>query len=288
MARGVKPHLTHTPMVVILNFPAILELKVKLPYEQVRIPLRREENFRRLAPPSQNPVRSGPVTLNKQQCIELFRAVEKSGLDPRECELRNLVNKRWTRIIHTEARNHIDIACVSTVKAEPKYRILFDHSALYLFWVNIADQAVGWLELLSSVTEWASQLATRSIWKELAVNYGIPSASRASADNTPFTAPEREDIGKRLRQIPAQVKERFDLTDEQESHIEQKMDELIEASQRVGRKDWLVMVYGAAFSLIAADEVPPHVVQSIVSMIITGLAHFFGFGGPPPIISPPA
>lgn len=236
--------------------------------------------------------KSGKIRTCDPQQAAVHRVVhssEKSGLDPRECELRNLVNRRWTRIIHTEARNHIDIAYVSTVKAEPKYRILFDHSALYLFWVdNTLDQAVGWLELLSSVTEWASQLATRSIWKELAVDHGIPSASRASADNAPFTAPEREDIGKRLRQIPAQVKERFDLTDEQESHIEQKMDELIEASQRVGRKDWLVMVYGAAFSLIAADEVPPHVVQSIVSMIITGLAHFFGFAGPPPTISPPA
>jgi hypothetical protein len=42
------------------------------------------------------------------------------------------------------------------------------------------------------------------------------------------------------------------------------------------------MLYGTAFGLIANDAVPPHVVQGIITTVITGLGHVFGLGGVPP------
>jgi len=38
-------------------------------------------------------------------------------------------------------------------------------------------------------------------------------------------------------------------------------------------------------STFMTDEIPPHVVQTIVSTVVHGISHLFGFGGPPPIIS---
>jgi hypothetical protein len=53
-----------------------------------------------------------------------------------------------------------------------------------------------------------------------------------------------------------------------------------------GRKDWRIMLYGAAFDMIVTDQVPPHIVQSILMMAIHGVAHILGVGGPPPSIAP--
>jgi len=88
--------------------------------------------------------------------------------------------------------------------------------------------------------------------------------------------------------IKAQASKMPELTAEQVEGIEQKLDVLTEASERVGRKDWLVMVYGAAFGMIANDSVPAHLVQNIIAMTIHGLGHIFGLGGLPPALPPTA
>jgi hypothetical protein len=69
--------------------------------------------------------------------------------------------------------------------------------------------------------------------------------------------------------------------------IGQNLDAVSEASERVGRKDWVPMVQGAAFSLIVNAAVPQHVVQMLL-MTARGLAHLFGLPGMPPTLPPHA
>ena len=59
---------------------------------------------------------------------------------------------------------------------------------------------------------------------------------------------------------------------------------MVDASKRVGRKGWITMRFGAAFGMIVYDTVPPHVVQGIITSVVTGLGHIFGIGGPPPVL----
>jgi hypothetical protein len=110
---------------------------------------------------------------------------------------------------------------------------------------------------------------------------------REPVDNTPFTPSEQEEIGARLDAIKQYTKETYpELPSQQIADIERDIDELKEATQRVGRKDWRIMLYGTAFNMITSDLVPPHIVQSILTMAIHGLAHILGVGGPPPSIGP--
>lgn len=226
------------------------------------------------------------MTLNRQQCRELFEAVEKSGLNPSEFELKNEMHAEWTRIIHTPSNDCQNISHSERFKGQ--YIIVLDQKSIYKKFLDAArPQIYDWPEVVEIVENWASQLsAARDIWREFINDRATATDSHENIANTPFTASEREAVRKQLRAIPAQVRERFDLSEKEESDIEQKMDELIEASERVGKKDWRVMVYGAAFSLIVNDEIPVHTVQSIMSMIFTGLAHSFGFGGLPPLMPP--
>ena len=226
------------------------------------------------------------MTLNVQQCRELFQAVEKSGLNPRNCELCNPINDKWTRIIHVQTGNNICIRRYFTL--DSRYYISYNRPAHFLPWSG-TEHGFLWPAVLERVEEWASQIAAAGdIWRSFIIDRRTSADPRYNVDNTPFDASEREDIGKRLRQIPAQVRERFDLSAEQESNIKQKLDDLIAASERVGKKDFLVMVYGTAFGLIVNDEIPAHAVQAIITMIVTGIGYFFGIGSPPPFIPPHA
>lgn len=247
-------------------------------------PLNRRESCHTLAQSNNQASNIRPMTLNRQECRELFEAIEKSGLDPSEFELVNAMHARWTHIIHTPSNDCQNIA--RSNDHEGQYAIVLNRPPFYLRFVAAGMlRAYDWPEVVEMVEDWASQLsAARDIWKEFINDRATVTASHENIDNTLFTASEREAVRKQLREIPAQAQECFDLSEKQESDIEQKMDELIAASERVGKKDWRVMVYGAAFSLIVNDEIPAHAVQSIMSMIFTGLAHSLVFGGLPPLM----
>jgi hypothetical protein len=111
-------------------------------------------------------------------------------------------------------------------------------------------------------------------------------AAETVLDNAPFSQDEQAEISTRIDQAKDFVlRENPDLAAEQISAVEQTLDEVKEASTRVGRKDWVMLANGALLGLVVNDLVPGHVVQGVFHMLITGIAHIFGFGGGPPIIS---
>jgi hypothetical protein len=65
--------------------------------------------------------------------------------------------------------------------------------------------------------------------------------------------------------------------------IGQAVEELKEASERVGRKDWKLMFYGAFVSLGLAQALSSGVVDVVFRLAVEGLSHIFGAGGTPMI-----
>ena len=84
------------------------------------------------------------------------------------------------------------------------------------------------------------------------------------------------EIANQLDGIKHQVREGFQLTFEQLSAVNERLDEAKRASERLGRKDWLLMFYGAIVSTAVTDAVPPGAVQTVLTMVIHGIAHIFG------------
>ena len=78
------------------------------------------------------------------------------------------------------------------------------------------------------------------------------------------------------------------MTNDQTEDLEASLERVKEASNRIGRRDWLLLLYGALFNLILSGILPPPVVQHILVSVIQGLGHLFGIGGPPSPIPPVA
>jgi hypothetical protein len=113
-----------------------------------------------------------------------------------------------------------------------------------------------------------------------------PEALGTSSDgieNTPLTVEEQQEVARRFEALHDYVALHFDLTREQLRAIEVKLDEVADRGKRVGRKDLRLLLLGAGLDLILS-RVPPHVVETMLAMAFSGLAHIFGVGGLPPSI----
>jgi hypothetical protein len=129
-------------------------------------------------------------------------------------------------------------------------------------------------------------------WARAVVNWqGIPDLWTVMAggvlpeanENNPFSQQERDEIANRLDEIKHYAGEQFELTAEQMRATEESLDYLKDAAERVGRKDWRVMFYGAFVSLGLEHAVSSGVVETMLRLAVQGLGHIFGAASPPMI-----
>lgn len=221
------------------------------------------------------------MALGRRNRNEVFEVLRRHRVDPADCDLNT--SAQVIRLHHKPTGSD--------------FRFM-DHGDVWVidFLVEDGPNHVGlragtWDELLDQLTEWALEARyvteTADFWEELRRAPEILAAAQsADASNEPFTADEQAEISTRIDQVKDVVRrENPELTAEQISAVEETLEEVKEASTRVGRKDWVMLTNGALLSLIVNDLVPTHVLQSVFNMLITGIGHLFGIGGPPPVIS---
>jgi len=141
------------------------------------------------------------------------------------------------------------------------------------------------------VTEWANEVKeitdAPDLWAELQRSRElIANIQQADSSNTPFTQSEQQQIAAQLQAIKDQLTEHFELTSERLERVEETLDEVVEASKRMGRKDWLIYFLGSITSLIITATVVAGVGEHILTMVIHGIAHLFTGGSEPPQIPP--
>ena len=158
----------------------------------------------------------------------------------------------------------------------------------YYPWDDALTEFRKWTRKVEKLAKEAEQYeGTPDLWRELSKSKSFfTGRDRQTTGNAPFTEAEQTDISVQIKEIKDHIKITHDLTSEQLSNVEATLDEVEEASHRIGRKDWLLAFNGAVFSLILTDLVTPQTAQHIIMMAIHGLSHLFGIGGPPPQLPP--
>jgi hypothetical protein len=240
--------------------------------------------------PGPSPAHGGSirfVALIKRQRNEIFEVLREHGIDPQDCTL--------TRDDDNDYPGRTRVVIVHKPTGS-EFNILGDQNGGYRGFMTVGDADQGsrsvsdWSELLHIFDAWAGELSyeadTPDLWAELQQVSDVLTAEQvAEASNAPFTPDEQAEITRRLDEIKHLVREKFELTDDQLAAIDQRMDDAEEAAEHTGRKTWLYTFYGAVMSTVMTDEIPPHVIQTIVSTVLHGIGHLFGLGGSPPIIS---
>jgi hypothetical protein len=98
------------------------------------------------------------------------------------------------------------------------------------------------------------------------------------SDNAPFTPPELLKIAASVQQIRQAMSERSDVSVEQLDFIARKLDGMQEASERLGRKDWMNLALGTLTSIIVSAALTPNVAKALLQAADIALSWLFGGG----------
>lgn len=220
------------------------------------------------------------MELTKHQRNELFQLLDENGVDPADCDLDT---SEGGLIVH--------------LPTESTFRLFVEPHEYQFQWIVVDGPDSGaevateaWSTVLEEFKQWAEAVQyvadVPDFWEEFRqAPEALTAAQSTGASNTPFTPDEQAEISNRLDAVKQLVRKQFELTAEQLSAVDQRLDDAEEASKRLGRKDWLMAFYGAVMSTFMTDEISPHVIQTVLSTVVHGIGHIFGFGGPPPIIT---
>ena len=152
-------------------------------------------------------------------------------------------------------------------------------------------EAFTWPTVVERVERWARDVKrdvdTPDLLAELQREREILTDTRYEAvGNTPFSSEEQAEIAEQLRQIKEYVSTSYALSEVQARHLEAKLDDIVAAAGRMGRKDWTLWVGGALLGAFVQGILPPEVVQHIIRMTVDGLGYLLGGGGTPPLLPP--
>jgi len=215
------------------------------------------------------------VKLAKWQKNDIYEAIAAGGLDPIEC-IFDVDAVGW-RVAHVPSGSYFRV-----VSGPGHYNV----SPVVGDTVSLDSRSFNWQTVPGKAERWAREVkrdvATPDLWDEVRRKHGILTGTTyEDTDNTLFTPGERAEIFEQVRQIKQYLKDLDSLTEARMLSIEERLDYVVSAADRVGRKDWKLMLSAAILGLILTDLLPREVVGDILTMASHGFDHFFGGGGLP-------
>ena len=200
--------------------------------------------------------------LQKVHGNDIFRAIQAVGLDPKEFDLEDFDDK--VRIKH---------------KWSKSYFIVSRKSGYYVGESLVGDGIVWptnparWQSLMPHVSTWLEDVKrdinTPDLWAELQRERELLGAGfNEVTDNILFTADEQKQIAVRLQELAKSARDTYSLSQEQMRAIDAKIDYLVKASHRLGRKDWLAIFIATVVNYILTAALPP---ESVHGLFLTSL-----------------
>jgi hypothetical protein len=210
--------------------------------------------------------------MKKSQKNAIWEAIQKCNLDPQQFifeedeHLRIVsVRHRWSPsrcVVHIEARSYIVTWIVEDDQTRP---------VRMLTWWGVLRRVRRWL------SEVKNDLETPDLWADLQRQAGLlQAASEDVTENTPFTPAEQEEIATRLSAWAEHAQRAHSLSSAQMQVLAQKLEYLIEAARRMGRKDWINVCAGTILGYILTTSLPPGSAREMFLGVLRAVGHLFG------------
>lgn len=211
------------------------------------------------------------IALNKDQRNAVLAAIRDARLVPEEFDCVGAVG---TRLCHLPTGAYFVVEGVAGA-----------YSSQYSAGDGPVEQREGLSEyrLMQQVDLWLAKLKrdidTPDLWAELRRERELlAAASDVSIENTPFTPAEQEDIAEQIRDIKDYLIRTHALSEAQVA----RLDYLIDASGRVGRKDWFLMAASVILGYVVMAVLPQAAAVHVLGTLLLSVGHVLG-GEPPPL-----
>ena len=100
--------------------------------------------------------------------------------------------------------------------------------------------------------------------------------AQENTTNKHFTPSEVLRIGKGFAAVSDAVRKREDITPEKIDYITRKLDEIVEAANRVGRKDWVNLAIGTLTNDVIGAAVGPNATKFLFQTVSQALEWILG------------
>jgi len=216
----------------------------------------------------------------------LFQEAIGFGMNPTECTLRRKVD--WSGIYHEQSGSQFLVRPRNSFANSRKSRFQsYDAKVTVGSERETTYEGLAWFSVTLIMQDWARRVASQGTWAGGdQARDAFNAAQGVDTGNAPFTKSEQKQIAAQLEDIARYLQEEHDLPSEQLAEIKDELKKVAEASERMGRKDWLIYFLGAITALVMTATVAAPVGEHIFTIVIHGLAHLFnGDGGPPQVSS---
>jgi hypothetical protein len=219
--------------------------------------------------------------MQKWQKNAILRAIQRSGLDPQQFIFEEFERSgsipRHSTVKHRWSPSRFDIDDDRNRGHGYKYEI----KSIIAGGQEHSSSAEYWWTLLSQVRRWSrsvkTDIKTPDLWAELEGEAGLlRAASEDVSENTPFTSEEQKEIATRLSAWAAHAQRTHSLSSAQMQSLQMKLDYLVDASRRFGRKDWLNLCAGTIVAYIFTASLPPDAAREMFLGMLRAVGHLYG------------
>jgi hypothetical protein len=207
------------------------------------------------------------VALQKWNRNAIVQAMQAVGLDPLAFDLSD--DDGVVRIKH---------------KSSPSCFTIRDDGASYDARYVVGDgvewpvNAYSWGSIIPRISTWLKDVKldtdTPDLWAELQRDAELLRGATSDdvTDNTPFTPDEQNQIAARLQELAEQMRRTCSLSAAQTRTFDAKLDYLVNASRRFGRKDWLILCAG----VIVTATIPSEAARGMFMTLLRTIGHLYG------------
>jgi hypothetical protein len=207
--------------------------------------------------------------LQKWHRNNIFEAIKEVALDPREFDLKDSgaevrIKHKWSESCLIVRRESGYYAGQSVVGDGP----VWPYSPCS--WQTLIPRVSTWLE------EVKRDLETPDLWAELQREGELLRVgSNEVTENTPFTPEEQREIARRLKKLAKHVRKTQPFSQMQMQALDEKLNYLVDASGRLGRKDWLNAFIGVTLAFMLGTALPQESARTIFMTFLQAIGLFY-------------
>jgi hypothetical protein len=207
----------------------------------------------------------------KWQRNQIFKAIQAVGLNPIEFALDSAAAE--TTIKHKRSAS-----CFTIGSGHGHY----DTDYVIGDGPNWPLRVYSWQTVIPRISRWLEDvkrdLETPDLWAELQrdAQLLLGATSDLDTENTPFTPDEQNKITTQLHDLAERARHKYSLSVAQLRDLNAKLDYLVNATRRFGRKDWLMVCAGVFLTLIVEAALPQEVGRGMLQGLLRAIGHHYG------------
>jgi len=226
------------------------------------------------------------MTLLTSQKNTIYKTIERAAFDPREFRWENR-DAEPLGFEGSEAETLVHVptgfACMmlnASIPARDRLHSVYDRTGDYLLCFEPGTESrvesftgISLDSALLHIDQWLANIKRETtepdLWAQLASEGGAfgNAITGLETANTAFTLDERRRIAQGLDEIKAALAAQYQLSEQQAATIDRAFEALKTASERVGRKDWVLLLGGTLMGIIGNTVFPAETVKGLFHIV---------------------